>query len=201
MRNVGGAKPGGTERSTLGSGLKFTMSFAEWEERSPWQPYHVEHGFAANEDVVSIFPASCGPTLIVDQTARTARALAVTFAQALDAVGQPRMPSGDVLVVVCPEHADTLSRDGWTKDDLRNAIIEYTRRETRDLLMTDDRPGLPAHTWGPNGPTEAQLAQPMSKFRSGDRIHIVVAGSEAGKFSAVFGGWASSPVSRAIREP
>ena len=201
VRNVGGAKPGGTERSTLGSGLKFTMSFAEWEERSPWTPYHVEHGFGPGEDVVSLFPSSCGPTLIVDQTARTARALATTFGQALDAVGQPRVPSGDVLVVVCPEHADTLSRDGWSKDDLRRKILEVTSRPLRDLIMTDDSPGLPAHTWGPNGPSEEQLAQPTAKFRSGERIHIVVAGAEAGKFSAVFGGWASVPVSRAIKEP
>ena len=45
LRNVGGAKPGDIERSTLGSIGKFTTCFAEWEERSPWEPLHVERGF------------------------------------------------------------------------------------------------------------------------------------------------------------
>ena len=35
IRNVGGARPGGVDRSTLSSPLKFTMCFAEWEEGSP----------------------------------------------------------------------------------------------------------------------------------------------------------------------
>ena len=47
IRNIGGAKPGGTERSTLGNPMKITMCFAEWEERSPWTPLHVERGFRA----------------------------------------------------------------------------------------------------------------------------------------------------------
>ena len=45
VRNVGGARPGATERSTLGNPMKFTMCFAEWEERNPWSPLHVERGF------------------------------------------------------------------------------------------------------------------------------------------------------------
>ena len=45
LRNVGGAQPGDIERSTLGAPGKFTTCFAEWEERSPWEPLHVERGF------------------------------------------------------------------------------------------------------------------------------------------------------------
>jgi len=48
VRNIGGARPGGTERSTMGNPMKFTMCFAEWEERSDWVPLHVERGFAAD---------------------------------------------------------------------------------------------------------------------------------------------------------
>ena len=76
VRNIGGARPSGTERSTLGSPMKFTMCFAEWEERNPWDPLHVERGFEKTDSVVSVFAMSSGPALIVDQTSRTAPQLA-----------------------------------------------------------------------------------------------------------------------------
>ncbi len=53
---------------------------------------------------------------------------------------------------------------------------------------------------------EAALDQAMAKFKSSDDIHIVVAGGDAGKFSAAFYGWVtgemgSSVVSRKIEAP
>ena len=39
-----------------GNGYSFTnLTFAENEERSPWQPFHVEQGFGRDESTVSIF--------------------------------------------------------------------------------------------------------------------------------------------------
>ena len=61
IRNIGGAKPGGTERSTLGNPMKITMCFAEWEERSPWTPLHVERGFKPTDSVVTVYAMSGGP--------------------------------------------------------------------------------------------------------------------------------------------
>lgn len=43
LQNVGGAVLGGTESTTLGTPMKYTMCFAEWEERATlWTPYHVD---------------------------------------------------------------------------------------------------------------------------------------------------------------
>ncbi len=198
MRNVGGAKPGGTERSTLGTPMKYTLSFAEWEERSPWEPMHVEKGFDPDDNVVSVFPATSGPQLLVDQTARTARALTGILGLTMASVGNARTPTGHVLFVVCPEHADTISRDGWSKQDVKDYLVEVTRMPLRDRLATADAGGIEPSQFGPGGPTEEQLDTLWSKFRSTDFIHMVVAGSEAGKFSAVLAGWASAPVSRKI---
>jgi hypothetical protein len=51
--------------------------------------------------------------------------------------------------------------------------------------------------------SKEDLEKMMPKFRSEEDIHIVVAGGEAGKFSAAFHGWVtgsigSIPVSRKI---
>lgn len=200
IRNLGGARPGGTERSTLGSPAKFTLCFPEWEEESPWEPLHVERGFQAEDDVVTVFAVTAGPQIIMDQSSRTARALAGTIGLGLQGVHDPKAPTGDVLLVVAPEHAGTLAREGWTKARLRERIQEITARPLRERLQdADSGAGIP-----PRAAAEQDLDQLVSKFRSGDSIQILVAGSRAGMLSVVFGGWVSGPmgsqpVSRKIR--
>ena len=201
LRNVGGAKPGGTERSTLGSPAKFTLAFAEREERSPWPPLHAERGHDPGRSVVTAFPATPGPLVCVDQTSRSAGALAGSLAMSLQAIAHPKSAAGNVLLVIAPEHADTLWRGGWTKDRLRERLCELTARPLRELIA-DERSGAgrPLAAWGPDGPTEEQLDAPTPKFDSPRRIHIVVAGGDAGKFTSIFPGWGSEAASREIEE-
>ena len=52
----GGSVPGETFMGSLGNGYSYnSVTFAENEERSPWEPLHVQKGFAAEDSVVSIF--------------------------------------------------------------------------------------------------------------------------------------------------
>jgi hypothetical protein len=51
----GGSIPGETYMGTLGNGLAYSACFAENEERSPWEPLHVEKGFPPGESAVSVF--------------------------------------------------------------------------------------------------------------------------------------------------
>jgi hypothetical protein len=205
VRNLGGARPGGTERSTMGNPMKHTMCFAEWEERSPWDPLHVERGFKREESVVTVYAATSGPMLIVDQTSRTASQLAGSLGLGLETVHHPRAHRGtDTLLVVCPEHVDTLVRDGYTKADLRRRIQEVTAVPLRSLVVNDvSGVGLPAERAAEMS-AEALDAR-VPKFRAEEDILIAVAGGDAGKFSAAFHGWASGPlgsmpVSRKIEE-
>lgn len=205
IRNIGGAEPGGTERSTLGNPMKFTMCFAEWEERNPWTPLHVERGFNVEDSVVTIFTMTSGPTLIVDQDSRSADQLAGTMGLTLEGAFNPKAHGGaDCLLVVVPEHVDTLMRDNYTKADLRARIQEVTTKPIRDLAA-DEVSGAGFKQSVIAGMTEAQLDRKLPKFKTEDDIHIVVAGSEAGKFSGAFHGWVtgeigSMSVSRKIDE-
>lgn len=205
VRNVGGARPGGTERSTLGNPMKLSMCFPEWEERHPWDPLHVERGFDINDSVVSVFAMTSGPTLIVDQDSRTAPQLAGTMGLSLESAFNVKAHMGtDTLLVVCPEHVDTLVRDGYSKADLRARIQEVTARPVAELLRDDiSGTGIPQKMYDAMPPDKRERCLP--KFRSAEDIHIVVAGSDAGKFSGAFHGWAtgeigSMTVSRKIQE-
>jgi hypothetical protein len=52
----GGSVPGETFMGSLGNGYAYAnTTFAENEERSPWEPLHVQKGFEASDSVVSIF--------------------------------------------------------------------------------------------------------------------------------------------------
>ena len=55
LLNVGGAWPGELDKSTLGHPGKYTFCIAENEEASPWEPFHVQHGYHKDESTVSIF--------------------------------------------------------------------------------------------------------------------------------------------------
>ncbi len=205
VRNVGGAKPGGVDRSTLSTPMKFTMCFAEWEEGSPWDPLHVERGFKREDSVVTAFAMTSGPVQIVDQESREPDQVAGSLGLGLEGVFLSkihRMPV-DALLVVCPEHAKSLLSAGpYSKTRLRDRIQEVTTRPLREMVANGvSGAGIPAASAAKM--TAAQLESPAPKFASHDYIHIVVAGSDAGKFSAAFYGWAtgamgSASVSRKI---
>jgi hypothetical protein len=52
----GGSLPQITYLGSQGNNYAYnSVTFAENEERSPWEPFHVQHGFRPDESVVSIF--------------------------------------------------------------------------------------------------------------------------------------------------
>jgi hypothetical protein len=52
----GGSIPGDSYMGSQGNGYAYgTVTFAENEERSPWTPFHVQHGFKPTDSTVSIF--------------------------------------------------------------------------------------------------------------------------------------------------
>ena len=127
-----------------------------------------------------------GPVLIVDQKSRTPVDISSTLGLGLDGLFSPKMRNlpVDALLVVCPEHIDTLMREGsYSKEDLRARIQEVTAQPEAD----QDVDGAL------RGDSDAQ-APAGAKFASEEYIHIVVAGSEAGKFSSAFHGWATGAV-------
>jgi hypothetical protein len=195
LRNMGGAKPGGTERSTLGNPMKFTMCFAEWEERSTWEPLHVERGFKAEESVVTLFGMTSGPVLIVDQTSVRSEQLAKSMAMSLQSVHHPKSYMGtDTLLTVCPEHLDTLQRDGpLSKSDLRRLIQDSLATPLKHLVQdAESGVGIAPDTLAKMD--EARQNKLVTKFPHDEDIHIVVAGSDAGKFSGAFHGWATGSI-------
>ena len=204
IRNIGGAKPGGTERSTLGNPMKFSMCFAEWEERSPWPPLHVERGFEPEDSVLTVYAMSSGPVLSVDQDSRSAGQLAGSLGLCLRKHAAPQgLPVGRNA----PGHRSASTSIPWPATvTARTRSARAYRRSPRSRYGNWSRTTGPP--WDSSAPwpgrwTMRPWTGKCRNFRSGSDIHIVVAGSEAGSFSAAFHGWLSGetgsmPVSRKI---
>ena len=190
VRNVGGGRPGGVDRATLGQPGKLSMCFAENEERSEWEPFHVERGFDADSSTITAF-AGGAPSGFIDQLARDARTLATSYGLALSAAGHPKQYFyGEIMVLVPPEHVDTFAKDGWTKNQVREQIQKASERPLAELARNEVcAEGLPQDFVDRLGPDHR-----APKFRSAEDIALVVAGGEAGKFGAYFQGWVSGPI-------
>jgi hypothetical protein len=183
IRNVGGGKPGGIDRSTLGNPGKYTFCFAEREEDSPWESLAVEHGFAPGTSTVTLF-AGDGVQPIYEQHSRTPASLARSFAACLRAVAHPKLAQGaDAILVVCPEHGDVFRQAGWSKQRLRD--------ELEALLLLPGEQIMRGASGIEQGTPVQSPEERIAKFRPGG-LHIVHAGGSAGRFSAIISGWVSS---------
>ena len=195
IRNVGGGRPGGVDRATLGNPGKYTFCFAENEAASPWEPLSVERGFPPNTSTVTLF-AGDGVQPVVDQKSRTPESLARTYAACLRRVAHPKLALGaDALLVVSPEHARVFLQAGWSKVRLKQELDELLALPGVEMVRGAGgiAEGLPERFAGATVP----------KFRPGG-LNIVCAGGPAGMFSAIISGWVASgpkgsqPVTTAI---
>ena len=195
VRNVGGGRPGGVDRATLGQPGKYSFCFAENEEDSPWEPLSVERGMAPGVNAVTLFGAD-GPRVVVDQLSRDPDSLARSMAGALQTVMHPKLALFfDVFLIVSPEHARVFADAGWTKQQVRDAIVEYTKRPGAELLRG-------AGGCAEGLPEQFASADSLPKVQP-KGLFIVHAGGKAGLFSAVIGGWAagsggSMPITREV---
>ncbi|HXU89814.1 MAG TPA: hypothetical protein VFQ62_13255 [Methylomirabilota bacterium] len=196
--NVGGARPGVVSMSTLAHPGRYTYCIGEREEDNPWEPLHVEHGFARGDSTVAVLAADA-PLGVYDHRSRTAPDLLATIAGSMAVIMNHKMTHwGDTLLVIGPEHAGMLAGDGWRKADVRRFLFERLQRPVRELVPgRDGGEGLPEHVLRKFPHPETEETR-VPKFRAPEHIKIVVAGGTAGRFSAIVPGWSFSKGSNLV---
>jgi peroxiredoxin len=189
---TGGGFPGRLDRATLGQPGKLGMCVGEDEVVSPWEPLHVERGYPAERSVVTLV-ACDAPLSISDHRSRTPEELASVLGWGAAASWSPNWwPLGGVsLFVICPEHAGLFRAAGWSKCRVREALFGAVRRPAGELRWGETTPQV-------NAAPDDEL---IPKWTSPDDILLIVAGGEAGRYSAVFGpclGMDTEPVSEEV---
>jgi hypothetical protein len=127
LQNVGGARPGHEDRATLGHPGKFSYCLAEHEAASPWEPLSVERGFPAGTSTVTV----CGseaPHNVNDHGSTTPEAMLLALAGTAATTGSNNIYlAGEPLVILGPEHAQTLAGTGWSKAEVKRQLWERVR--------------------------------------------------------------------------
>jgi hypothetical protein len=126
-QNIGGGQPQVTDLAVHGQPGKIAFCFAENESESRWEPLHVERGYAADQSTVTVVGAVCVVN-IIDGFSMTPEGLLTTFAHSMDYAGQTRLGrGGELMLVLCPYHAQLLADAGWSKNDAKRWLHENAR--------------------------------------------------------------------------
>lgn len=187
LTNLGGARPGEIDMSTLGNAGKFSSCIAENEEQNPWEPLHVEQGFSREQSALTLFAAE-PPRGVSEHNARHGKTVLQAISRALATVWSYRQCIGiEAMVVLCPEHVKTLARDGFTKQTTREFLFENTGIPIKHF--DDEGEGTQHTKFYKQAVIDGEPC--YRKFQDASAIKIIVAGGTAGKFSAVIGSWAA----------
>jgi hypothetical protein len=132
LQNIGGALPGEMDRATQGQPGKFTFCCAENEDVSPWEPLHVERGFAREQSTVTVVGAE--GTMNMNTHSKEAMELARVIAETM--VHPPSneyVHGGEPWLIIGPEHAEIFKRGGLTKADVKRCLWEQSKMPARSL--------------------------------------------------------------------
>lgn len=127
LQNLGGAWPGPVDKSTQGSPAKYTYCFAENLEESPWGPYHTDRGFRDSDSTVTMI-APEGPHNMHDPASTSGDNFLQYVIGSMTHCGHNNLyHRGDTFLVLCPEHANMLVRDGYDRERIRQEIFDRAR--------------------------------------------------------------------------
>ncbi len=177
--NLGGALPGGTDRSTHGHPGKFGMAFAEDETDEAWQPLAQSRGVAPGKSAVTVF-GFCGTSINNTETVRDAETLTDSLSMCLNALYHPQHAEGGIagMLVLSGEYWRIYKEAGWDRGRIEETLLRQTQRTAAGVEAGET-------TYA----TEGDL---VPKFGPGDLV-LVRTGSNAGLFSTIIHGWGSGP--------
>jgi hypothetical protein len=193
----GGSVPDDTYMGTLGNWYAYSAVFPENEDRSPWTPFHVQHGFKPEDSTVSVFmggwytQAGYGPRDTWQEKFRHCFAACEPFLPPL-IVMDPIVARGFVdrgydtkekLIDWCYDNARLPAREYWDNQWVRTLLHPKAVSEIEPYASN----------------LKADPDEMIRMFRKED-IHIVVAGGETQGAFKMFGGMLRGKMTVSIDE-
>ena len=136
LQNVGGAAPGEMDRATHGQPGKYTFCYAENEEANPWEPLHVERGFARAKSTVTVVGAE--GTMNMNTHTKEAGELLRVIAETMQHPPSNEYCYGsEPWLILSPEHAEILKAGGLGKTEVKRRLWELSKMPARRMTAKD----------------------------------------------------------------
>ncbi|MDE3100630.1 MAG: hypothetical protein KGJ98_00180 [Chloroflexota bacterium] len=134
LRNCAGAKSEDIQRGQWGNAMRFMGCIAENEETG-WEPLHVQRGFKKEDSTVTVastYPGSpCHVTVNLNGEKPTRMLDAACHA--ITNWGGAQWTRGTYTLLIGPHMVEIFRREGWSKKDVRDYVVENTTATIADL--------------------------------------------------------------------
>jgi hypothetical protein len=183
----GGSLPGDSYMGSQGNGYAYgTVTFAENEERSPWEPFHVQHGFKSTDSTVSIFTGCRSTAFTLGVREQYWREHVRSMLRGMDAHSAPTFVLDPIAA------RQFFDRGGFdTKEKLiqwvyENALMPAGEYWDYQLIQNYI---YPRATFGeePYASKLKAARDEMIKMFKADEIHVVVVGGETNGYWRIMG--------------
>ena len=125
LLNTGRALPGIQDMGVLGASGKYTQCVGEHEEASPWEPLHVQRGYAPGSNAVSMVPITA--RVAVHGYADTLELALEPIAKAAGIRRSTNYLGSEIVVFLSPHSADQFRDAKWSKQDIQRHLYEHAR--------------------------------------------------------------------------
>ena len=174
--NLYGSVPHDMDKSTLGHPGKYSFCFAENDDVIPWEPLRVEKGYGEEESTVTVFAAN-SPVQVNTQNESAPEDFLSIAADASIVLGERH---SEFVLVLSPELINYIRAGGWTKQRIKEFVLERGTRSGRELNEKHRRITLY---------TGEDLERRIPVVESTEEITVVGAGGDAGPFAMLIGAW------------
>ena len=217
VKNIAGFRPGASYMGTFGYALGFAL--AENETQTPWEPFHVEHGFDRAASTVTIgvtnnwgpSPAAysaagqSGAQSALELIAKEIKSSTRLFNFPARGAGAERVM---LTILMSPSIAQSLAAAGYSKQDIKQHLYENTRMSLREfdwVLRYTTISGASARARVDEGVFPPEFAgAPDDRVRvlsSPDLLSIVVCGDPHRNRVMVLEGGHTRPTTKQITLP
>jgi hypothetical protein len=183
----GGSIPGDSYMGSQGNGYAYgTVTFAENEERSPWPPFHVQHGFKTTDSTVSIFTGCRSTAFTLGVREKYWREHVRNMLRGMDAHSAPTFLLDPIAARQFIERGGFDTKEKFIQWIYDNALMPAGEYWDYQLIQNYI---YPRATFGEEPYASKLKAAPDDLVRmfKPDEIHVVVVGGETNGYWRIMG--------------
>jgi len=188
-RNTAKIYPGEKDMGVMGNPFKFSLLSAEHEEASPWEPYHVTHGFDRSDSTITLSgPRSWVQWVPGENTAEHILRGMIRNTPKTMRSGTGTDNPATILHAINPYNAEELEKAELSKREIKEYLVRNSHYTTDEYSQTfrDDDGKIP----------QRQVRQ----YRDPEPIKIATIGGP-GRVNAIIGMSLGGPVTKRIEFP